>query len=90
MKPIDYYTTCSNTQIQQSEIKKLLNRKRAIDYIEDDLNDLAITIAYCCKNYKSEISCQCKNLPECKMFNELIKRYSELLKQCRREYEADN
>lgn len=81
MKEISYYTTCSNTQIQQSEIKKLLNRKRAIDYIEDDLNDLAITIAYCCRNYKSEISCQCKNLPECKLFNALILRYANLLKK---------
>ena len=89
MKEIDYYKNCSNTQIQQSEIKKLLGRKRSIDYIEDDLSDLAITITYCCKNYKSEMNCQCKNLPECKMFNELIKRYSELLRQCRREYEAD-
>ena len=83
MKDFDYYKTSSNTQIQQSKIRKVLNKKYSEDYLADGLKEVAEVLSYCCRNYKSEMSCKCKWLCECKLFNELILKYSELLKQYR-------
>lgn len=81
MKDIDYYKTCSNTRIQQDKTKTLLKKNLRKDYLEYDLQLLAEAITYCCKNYNSKISCQCKNLQECETFNKLILKYADLLKE---------
>lgn len=82
MKEINHYITCSNTQIQKSKIDKaLLKMHYKEDCVEDQLKELAEIISYCCKNYKGEYGCQCKSLPECMLFNELILKYSILLKE---------
>ena len=82
MKEIDYYKTCSNTRIQQEKIKTLLKKHFREDYLEYDLSELAETIIYCSKNFNAKIGCH-KHLPECKLFNELIVKYADLLKRYR-------
>lgn len=86
MKAIDYYKICSNTEIQKSKIKKVLPKKYNEDYIEDGLREIAEIISYCCRNYKqdSSIPCPCKYLPECQCFNNLVLKYSSLLKEYRK------
>ena len=81
MKEISYYITCSNTQIQKSKIDKALKRKYKEDYKEDQLQELADLIKYCCCNYDDVYGCQCKYLPECKLFNELVLKYSDILRK---------
>lgn len=81
MKEINYYTTCSNTRIQQNKIDKVLKSPFRRGYVEDQLNEVADLIRYCCCNYDDTYGCQCKYLPECKLFNELILKYSILLKE---------
>ena len=79
MKEIDYYITCSNTRIQQSKIDKALKRYYKEDYKEDQIQELADLIKYCCCNYNDTYGCQCKYLPECKLFNRLILKYADVL-----------
>ena len=86
MKELNYYKTCSNTRIQQYKIDKALKRIFKLDYIEDQLQELADLIRYCCCNYDDTYGCQCKYLPECQCFNNLVLKYSSLLK----EYKENN